>query len=132
MFVPPRPRGHAELLGRLQALASPLPSGQAPGSQVVLVSAPEGGGKSLVLRELKWRLQIRDARVLEIDAAGDVAGVLSSLVRQLEIALGGDARGLGRGRACEASARGGAHRRERADRRAGRGVRQRSARTRRW
>ena len=92
MFVPPRPRGHAELLGRLQTLLTG-PSGQPSSAQVLLVSAPAGGGKSLLLRELKWRLQIRAVQVLELTADGDVATPLLSLARQLEIALGSDARG---------------------------------------
>jgi transcriptional regulator with GAF, ATPase, and Fis domain/tRNA A-37 threonylcarbamoyl transferase component Bud32 len=87
VFVPPRPRGHDALLGRLQAL---LPvSGQPTAARAVLVTAPGGGGKSLLLRELKWRLQIRATHVLELSAAGgDLATPLLSLARQLELALG--------------------------------------------
>ncbi len=87
VFVPPQPRGHDEALGRLQALVSA--SGQPNAPHAVLVSAPAGGGKSLLLRELKWRLQIRATHVLEVSAAsGELLAPLISLARQLEIVLG--------------------------------------------
>jgi transcriptional regulator with GAF, ATPase, and Fis domain/predicted Ser/Thr protein kinase len=94
VFVPPRPRGHQELLDRLQSLPPAAVAAQPGAPRAVLVSAPAGGGKSLLLRELKWRLQIRAAHVLELSAGGgDVATPLSALVQQLELALRGDARG---------------------------------------
>jgi transcriptional regulator with GAF, ATPase, and Fis domain/tRNA A-37 threonylcarbamoyl transferase component Bud32 len=107
VFVPPRPRGHAELLGRLQTSIMPA-SAQPSGTQALLVVAPAGGGKSLLLRELKWRMQIRAAQVLELAVDGDVKASLAALVRQLEVALGGDARAsasLGRARVALQAAR---------------------------
>ncbi len=86
VFVPPRPRGHGELLARLQAAV-------AGSERTVLLCGPVGSGKSLLLRELKWRLQIRGTQVIELSAdAGDATATLSTLARQLEIALGHDVR----------------------------------------
>ena len=101
VFVPPRPRGQHELLGRLQALVSSVPGAtDAALPRAVVVSAPEGSGKSLLLRELKWRLQIRAAQVLEISAdGGDVTTPLLTLARQLALAVGDDARGAAARRA---------------------------------
>ena len=50
--MPPRPRGHGELIGRLQTCSDAGPSRR---SRTVLVSAPSGSGKSLLLRELDGR-----------------------------------------------------------------------------
>ena len=95
VFVPPRPRGHAELLGRLQAAQS--------SERTALLSGPAGSGKSLLLRELKWRLQIRGCQVLEAaGASGDMVALLTALCRQLEVALGPDARAASARRAAAA------------------------------
>ncbi|HMI91815.1 MAG TPA: ATP-binding protein, partial [Polyangiales bacterium] len=95
VFVPPRPRGHGELLGRLQAVQS--------SERIALLAGPPGSGKSLLLRELKWRLQIRGVQVLEVaGASGDMVALLSSLCRQLEVALGPDARAASARRAFSA------------------------------
>jgi len=95
VFVPPRPRGHGELLGRLQAVQST--------ERIALLAGPPGSGKSLLLRELKWRLQIRGVQVLEVaGTSGDMVALLSSLCRQLEVALGPDARAASARRAFSA------------------------------
>lgn len=92
LFAPPRPRGQAELIDRLQALCWGQP--QARSARALLVSGLAGAGKSLLLRELKWRVQIRGLPVLDV-SAGFGAGIspLVSLARHLELALGGDAAG---------------------------------------
>lgn len=93
VFVQPRPRGHSELLDRLQAVVS-APNPVAGSGRTVLVVAPAGGGKSLVLRELKWRLQIRAVQVLEVSAAsGDLTESLVALTKQIQIGVGADQRG---------------------------------------
>jgi serine/threonine-protein kinase PknK len=81
MFVPPRPRGHEEVLATLQSLA--LSGAGVPGAPAsVLLRAPRGGGKSLVLRGLKWRAQLRDAYVFELSVRG--ARALAPLIGLIE------------------------------------------------
>jgi transcriptional regulator with GAF, ATPase, and Fis domain len=88
-FVAPRPRGHADALGRLQALA--LGAGEG-GSAAVLVPASRGAGKSLLLEELKWRLQIRSLPVVQVAVRGtDVDSAVRSLLRQVWIGAPEDA-----------------------------------------
>jgi serine/threonine-protein kinase PknK len=100
VFVPPRPRGHGELVAQLQAAVAGT-------ERAVLLSGPIGSGKSLLLRELKWRLQIRGTQVIELSAAaGDATSMLSSFARQLEIALGADMRAGAARRALSALAAG--------------------------
>jgi transcriptional regulator with GAF, ATPase, and Fis domain/predicted Ser/Thr protein kinase/Tfp pilus assembly protein PilF len=84
-FVLPRPRGHAELLQALEGAIAARPALSA----VWHVQAPTGGGKSLFLRELKWRLQLASHVVFEV-FAGRASGArpLLSLLDQLIIALG--------------------------------------------
>jgi len=82
-FVPPRPRGHEATLDQLDALLSDVDS--------VLLSAAHGGGKSLLLCELKWRKQLAAHWVIELSAGlGMSAAPLLSLFEQLEIILGPD------------------------------------------
>lgn len=83
-FVLPRPRGHEQPLLQLEAA---LKSGRKERS--VVVQAPSGGGKSLLLRELKWRRQLASQLVLEV-SIGEASGVmpLVGLFEQLEIVLG--------------------------------------------
>ncbi len=84
-FVPPRPRGHTEALARLQASAM----APAAGGTGVLVLAPHGGGKSLLLEELKWRLQIRSLPVVFVAIRGaDVDAAVQSLLRQVLVRVG--------------------------------------------
>ena len=80
-FVAPRPRGHAAVLAQLQARASGTAD---PTGGALLVSAPRGGGKSLLIEELKWRLQIRSVPVLSVAVRGaDVDAAAQSLLRQV-------------------------------------------------
>jgi len=83
-FVLPRPRGHEQPLLQLEAA---LMSDRK--ERAVVVQAPSGGGKSLLLRELKWRRQLASQLVLEV-TIGDASGVmpLVGLFEQLEIVLG--------------------------------------------
>ena len=84
LFVAPRPRGHAETLGRLHSLSTTAAA--TPGPRSVLLQAPVGGGKSLLLRELKWRMQLRGVHAVEVaGASGGVAAPLTSLFRQLTL-----------------------------------------------
>ncbi|MGD8858412.1 MAG: sigma 54-interacting transcriptional regulator [Myxococcales bacterium] len=90
VFVPPRPRGHAETLGRLQALATGAP--RVAGARCVLLHGPRGAGKSSLTRELKWRLQLRGGHVFEVAAGGGgVVAPLTALFRQLAVARGSSA-----------------------------------------
>jgi transcriptional regulator with GAF, ATPase, and Fis domain/tetratricopeptide (TPR) repeat protein/predicted Ser/Thr protein kinase len=84
-FVAPRPRGHKDHLARLEAFVT----GRGPRTVAGLVQAPAGGGKSLLLQELKWRLQLGSRLVLEVFAGrGSGAQALIGLVDQLLIVLG--------------------------------------------
>ncbi|MDH5674719.1 MAG: sigma 54-interacting transcriptional regulator [Myxococcales bacterium] len=84
LFVQPRPRGNSQLLEQLQAETSGLTP--AAGSRCVLLVGPEGAGKSSLLRELKWRLQIRAVQVLEVRMSrGEPIAPLRALFRQLEL-----------------------------------------------
>ncbi|HEY2733190.1 MAG TPA: serine/threonine-protein kinase, partial [Polyangiales bacterium] len=86
-FMPPRPRGHGDLLQRVEHAIATRPKLSA----VWHVQAPSGGGKSLFLRELKWRLQLGSHLVFEV-FAGRASGSrpLASLLDQLIIALGAE------------------------------------------
>jgi serine/threonine-protein kinase PknK len=85
VFVPPRARGHEESLARVEALTEASAHGKA--ATTVLLTGPLGAGKSRLLRELKWRMQLRGAHVLEVAVTGDDPGEpLAALVRQLEVA----------------------------------------------
>lgn len=84
-FVAPRPRAHKDHLARLEAFVT----GRGTRTVAGLVSAPTGGGKSLLLQELKWRLQLGSRLVLEIFAGrGSGAQALIGLVEQLLTVLG--------------------------------------------
>ncbi len=84
-FVAPRPRGHKDSLARLEAFVN----GRGVRSVAGLVKAQAGGGKTLFLRELKWRLQL-GARLLFEVFAGRSSGALAliELVEQLATVLG--------------------------------------------
>jgi transcriptional regulator with GAF, ATPase, and Fis domain/tetratricopeptide (TPR) repeat protein/predicted Ser/Thr protein kinase len=86
-FVAPRPRGHKDHLARLEAFVT----GRGTRTVAGLVQAPTGGGKSLLLQELKWRLQLGSRLVLEVFAGrGSGAQALIGLVDQLLTVLGGE------------------------------------------
>ena len=84
-FVLPRPRGHSEPLRTVEAAIA----ARAKQTVVWLIQSPAGGGKSLFLRELKWRLQLGSHLVFEV-FAGRSSGTrpLLSLLDQLVVALG--------------------------------------------
>jgi transcriptional regulator with GAF, ATPase, and Fis domain/tetratricopeptide (TPR) repeat protein/predicted Ser/Thr protein kinase len=84
-FVLPRPRGNALELAQLEReLAA-----DGGGSRSWVVLAAAGGGKTLLLHELKWRRQLASQLVLEI-FAGRAPGALPliSLFEQLLTVLG--------------------------------------------
>jgi transcriptional regulator with GAF, ATPase, and Fis domain/tetratricopeptide (TPR) repeat protein len=104
-FVVPRPRGHERALARLDSWVESRPPGGAP---VALVSGARGAGRTTLLRELKWRLQVRGVRVLEASgSAGEGLALLAQLVRQAAVLATDDdlARHVGE-RALEVFARG--------------------------
>jgi len=79
-FVAPRPRGHEPALARLEAWVAERAPGVSP---IGVISGDHGAGRSTLLRELKWRLQLRGARVLEAAVRpGDGLDPLAQLVRQ--------------------------------------------------
>jgi transcriptional regulator with GAF, ATPase, and Fis domain/tetratricopeptide (TPR) repeat protein len=85
VFVPPRVRGHEESIARVEALADA--SAHSRSATAVLLTGPLGAGKSRLLRELKWRMQLRGAHVIELTVTGEDPGEpLAALVRQLEVA----------------------------------------------
>jgi len=91
-FVAPRPRGHEDVLAQLDARVTARTSGQAGDQSMLLIHAPLGGGKSTLLRELKWRLQVRGIEVLAIDAGhGRAVEPAMSLLSLLRMVLGEDA-----------------------------------------
>ncbi|MDD9939720.1 MAG: sigma 54-interacting transcriptional regulator [Myxococcales bacterium] len=86
-FVPPRPRGHEEMLGRCEA---ELSAAHARGEgSALLIRGPEGSGRSHLLRELKWRLQMDGAVVIELAAgSGFSQGTTAAVLAQVEALLG--------------------------------------------
>ena len=75
-FVAPRPRGHRELLADLDDLTHRgLRDEQIP--DALLLRGSSGAGKSVLLRELKWRLQLRGVQVIEV--AGRVESTFGPL-----------------------------------------------------
>lgn len=65
-FLPPRPLGHDALLARLEASFGGDEVGQAREGRAILLDGEPGAGRSTLLRELKWRLQVRAHCVLEL------------------------------------------------------------------
>ena len=83
-FVLPRPRGHEQPLAQIESSLA-----AASGTHSIVIQAPNGGGKSLLLRELKWRRQLASQLVLELFVGqGGGALPLIALFEQLEIVLG--------------------------------------------
>jgi transcriptional regulator with GAF, ATPase, and Fis domain/serine/threonine protein kinase/tetratricopeptide (TPR) repeat protein len=86
-FVPPRPRGHESILAGLETQINRINSDSQviPGSEAVLVHGLSGSGKTSLLRELKWRLQLRGFQIFELFAhrGGTVAPVISLLQQAL-------------------------------------------------
>ncbi|HKP63146.1 MAG TPA: sigma 54-interacting transcriptional regulator, partial [Polyangiales bacterium] len=86
-FAAPRPRGHKDSLAKLEAAIT----GRGTQTLAALVQAPAGGGKSLFLQELKWRLQLGSFLVVEVfGGRGSGALALIGLVEQLVTVLGSD------------------------------------------
>ncbi|MBN1655679.1 MAG: sigma 54-interacting transcriptional regulator [Deltaproteobacteria bacterium] len=90
-FVAPRPRGHEAVLSKLE-YSIVKTDGIGPGfekSRVIFIQAPPGGGKSTVLRELKWRLQIRENQIIEIAIReGDIVSPLVMLLQHAMVFAG--------------------------------------------
>ncbi len=81
-FVPPRPRGHSDVVARLDARVTARNAAHGPQTAIV-VSGARGAGKSTVLRELKWRAQLRGVSVLEASSRGAALEPVASLMRQV-------------------------------------------------
>jgi len=82
-FVAPRPRGHEDVLAQLDARVTARTSGQAGEQTALLLCGARGGGKSTLLRELKWRLQVRGVRVIDIEVRpGSPLEPFASTLRQ--------------------------------------------------
>ncbi|MET0287359.1 MAG: sigma 54-interacting transcriptional regulator [Polyangiales bacterium] len=72
-FAAPRPRGREALLEQLTTT----------GSGVSVLHGARGMGKSTLLRELKWRLQLAGREVIALHCGDDERPVLEQLARQL-------------------------------------------------
>lgn len=95
-FVAPKPRGHEHLIARLDVEATrridklKLRDRELPDQVAVALVGGSRSGKTTLLRELKWRLQVRGIAVLESSgAAGPGLEPLALLVRQCGL-LGND------------------------------------------
>ena len=80
-FVAPRARGREPLLDELVRRATDL-AGQ---SALHVLHGPRGMGKSTLLCELKWRLQLSDVPILEVRAREGTLAPLDQLRRQLAV-----------------------------------------------
>ncbi|MDB4974496.1 MAG: Response regulator of zinc sigma-54-dependent two-component system [Myxococcaceae bacterium] len=80
-FVAPRPRGRTELSERLAKLATDPTATRA----ITVLHGARGIGKSTLLRELKWRLQLEGAPVLEVRCREGVGSATAQLARQLSV-----------------------------------------------
>ena len=93
-FVAPRPRGHEDVLAQLDARVTARVDGAAQDQAAVVLAGGRGGGKSTVLRELKWRLQVRGVRVIEVSIRDGVglAPVVAAM-RQARLFAGEESAG---------------------------------------
>jgi transcriptional regulator with GAF, ATPase, and Fis domain/predicted Ser/Thr protein kinase len=82
-FVQPRPRGRGELLDALVRHAREPVTDPARERGVTVVHGACGMGKSTLLRELKWRLQLEGIEVLEVRCRDRAVSPIVQLVRQL-------------------------------------------------
>ena len=80
-FVLPMPRGRLELLQALARQAHAL----GPKRALTVVHGERGIGKSVLLRELKWRLQLEGVRVLEVRCRDGGQSATVQLARQLAV-----------------------------------------------
>jgi transcriptional regulator with GAF, ATPase, and Fis domain/predicted Ser/Thr protein kinase len=80
-LVPPRPRGRGELLTSL--LAHEHDDDASP--SITVLHGARGMGKSTLLRELKWRLQLEGAQVLELRCRTGPLPALAQLLQQLAV-----------------------------------------------
>ncbi len=83
VFVAPRPRGREEVVAALEQAA--LGKTNAP-TGITLLHGARGMGKSTLLCELKWRLQLAGSRVIELRCG---SGGLDPLTQLLQQALSG-------------------------------------------
>lgn len=87
IFIAPRPRGHEGGLRAMEAWACATDDRGSDGRCALLVG-PERSGRTTLLRELKWRLQIRGIPTLDVHVRD--ASALESLAAQLECLLSPD------------------------------------------
>jgi transcriptional regulator with GAF, ATPase, and Fis domain len=78
-FVAPRPRGRAVLLDTL------LQRARTAEPALLVLHGEHGIGKSTLLRELKWRLQLEGARVIELHCRDAALSTGAQLARQLAV-----------------------------------------------
>jgi transcriptional regulator with GAF, ATPase, and Fis domain/tetratricopeptide (TPR) repeat protein/predicted Ser/Thr protein kinase len=83
-FVPPRARGRDGVWSELERCAR-----EASPGPLLLLEGARGMGKSTVLRELKWRLQLGGFSVIELRCSGGGLDPLAQLLRQA-IAFAGE------------------------------------------
>jgi transcriptional regulator with GAF, ATPase, and Fis domain len=81
-FVTPRPRGRDRVLDALAQYARDARDGAAVG----VLYGSRGMGKSTLLRELKWRLQLEAVHVLEVRCREGLLSPTAQLARQLGVA----------------------------------------------
>ncbi|MBK8169487.1 MAG: sigma 54-interacting transcriptional regulator [Sandaracinaceae bacterium] len=66
-FVAPRPRGHEGVLAKLDAWITERSSGSVESAEpIAVLTGVAGSGRSTLLRELKWRVQVRGVRTLDV------------------------------------------------------------------
>lgn len=77
VFVQPRPRGRDPIVSEIEL---ELIASCGEGRSLLAVQGEHGAGKTLLLTELKWRLQLRGALVIEVmDPGNGGTGVVSSV-----------------------------------------------------
>ncbi|MDW8363255.1 MAG: serine/threonine-protein kinase [Myxococcales bacterium] len=72
-FVPPRPRGHEAPLAEAERVIAAQLAGSGRPQQIVLLAGAPGSGRSTLLRELRWRAQLRGTTTLAIGLSGATA-----------------------------------------------------------
>jgi serine/threonine-protein kinase PknK len=82
-FAPPRPRGRTATLDQLSL--QPFAEAREPG--VVVLYGARGMGKSTLLRELKWRLQLAGREVITLHCGELARPPLAQLARQLDTSM---------------------------------------------
>jgi len=85
-FVAPRPRGQHGLLSQLEsALVDGLRPEATALAQPIVLRGADGSGRTTMLRELKWRLQLRELSVFEVSVGqGDGIAPIAALLEELD------------------------------------------------